>query len=115
MDSIQNSIAIISSIAGLLIGGGGVGILFYKEKKRSIILQNEGSSTDIWKKLVDEVQEQNTTLQVKLDKKDEKIEKLYKDIFKVQNENNTLTTKVGVLEFQKCLNNTCLNRTPPRN
>lgn len=109
----QNSIAIITSIIGLLIGGGGVGVLFYKEKKKSLSLQNEESATNIWKRLFDELQEQNVALQAKSDKKDDKIDKLYRDIYKLQEANNALTTENALLRFQKCLVHNCDKREPP--
>lgn len=110
----ENSVNIISSIIGLLLGGGGMGILFYREKKKALSINNEKSISDVWQKIFDEVQEQNSILQTKLDKKDEKIDSLYVDLLKIKSENNTLTTQVGVLTWQKCLVNTCVDRTPPR-
>lgn len=104
----------ITPLITLLLGGGGMGILFYHEKKKSLFVQNESSISDIWKDLFNEMQEQNNLLQTKLDKKDDKIDSLYRDLLSVKNENNNLTTKIGVLEWQKCLENSCVKRTPPR-
>lgn len=96
---------VITAILGVV--SGGTGLLFFSERKRSEQLKNEKSAATEWQKLF---------LQRDQDvrERDVKIDSLYGEIGLLRDEKNEHTTKLAILDTQKCLVNGCTHRQPPR-
>lgn len=103
-------ITIITSTITAIIGavGGGIGLFFWRENKRSKQIDNELKEADEWRKLYCEAMERNA-------EKSKRMKELFAEI-------DTLKTRAARAEFEceklqwhKCVVNGCPNRMPPHN
>ena len=98
---------IISSLIAALLGGGGIGTLFYwRETKRAKQTENELKLAEGWKKLAEKYE-------AIVERKDEKIEELYAENGQLRNDKDILSTEVAVLKVYKCIDIACAGRKPP--
>jgi cell division protein FtsB len=111
---------IISNIITLFVSLG-VTILFFKEKKTEIKLNNLGlaqenrsKEVDTLNRVIDTLQEENSRLREESSNKTTLVEKLYESNGQLRDRNNDLTTQNALLNYTKCIDETCPNRKPPR-
>lgn len=105
--------SIIIAIIGALAGGGLVSLLTIRETRKSMKIDNKAKEDDRWNKLADELQDQNETLNERIDKKDARIIELEdrNAILRQQlDEKNTALAKATLL---RCTRLACDRRKPP--
>lgn len=119
----------ISTIVGLLVGGGG--LLYYKQTNRNKKLENDGILFSQYKELVEELKAERKEMKEERDqqkafyeseikrlvesnatKRAEKIE-LQKKLDEKNSTIDTLNSEVARLEVMKCEVHGCGNRKPP--
>lgn len=111
MDTLNIIITTFSTIIGLV--GGGVGVFFWKEKKRSQQIDNELKEANEWNKLYHEMANEKQ-------KRSEHIKALYGLIDELKEDKAKLEMwiekerfEVEKLKWHKCIVNGCPNRRPP--
>lgn len=105
---------IITSLIAAVLGGGGIGAIFYrKENKRAKQAEIELSLADGWRKLAEAKQARIDKLEDTIASKDSKIEELYVEIGQLRNDKDHLSTSVAVLRVYKCIKVGCAERMPP--
>lgn len=105
--------SILIAIIGALAGGGLTSILTIRETRKSMKIDNNAKEDDRWSKLADELQDQNETLNERIDKKDARIIELEdrNAILRQQlDEKNTALAKATLL---RCTRLACDRRKPP--
>lgn len=105
--------SILIAIIGALAGGGLTSILTIRETRKSMKIDNNAKEDDRWNKLADELQDQNETLNERIDKKDARIIELEdrNAILRQQlDEKNTALAKATLL---RCTRLACDRRKPP--
>lgn len=105
--------SILIAIIGALAGGGLVSLLTIRETRKSMKIDNKAKEDDRWSKLADELQDQNETLNERIDKKDARIIELEdrNAILRQQlDEKNTALAKATLL---RCTRLACDRRKPP--
>lgn len=105
--------SILIAIIGALAGGGLTSILTIRETRKSMKIDNNAKEDDRWSKLADELQDQNETLNERIDKKDARIIELEdrNAILRQQlDEKNTAIAKATLL---RCTRLACDKRKPP--
>ena len=105
--------SILIAIIGALAGGGLTSILTIRETRKSMKIDNNAKEDDRWSKLADELQDQNETLNERIDKKDARIIELEdrNAILRQQlDEKNTALAKATLL---RCTRLACDKRKPP--
>lgn len=113
---------LITSIATLLLGGGGlVAFLTVNDKKYQAMVESVEKTNEQWQHIAEERTHRAEELKAELDKKDDKIDELYKDISTyratMDNQSTELAVKDGqikLLEYDKCKIRACPIRKPPR-
>jgi uncharacterized protein HemX len=105
---------VLATLASAILGGGGVGALFYrKENKRAKQTETELNLAEGWQKLAEAKQVRIEKLEQTIDAKDVKIEELYVEIGQLRNDKDLLSTEVAVLKVYKCEKVGCAERKPP--
>lgn len=112
---IADTIALLGGIGGL--GGICSFFLFYRENKRAKQLENEHKANDeVWA-LVEKYKKENDDLKKEfnetLDKKDNKIESLFKEKGELMKRNDKLSSTVAALTILRCKVVGCAKREPP--
>ncbi|MFR9649798.1 MAG: hypothetical protein SNJ33_03835 [Rikenellaceae bacterium] len=99
----------ITTVATAIVAAltGGVGLLFLRERKVQEQLKNELTLSGGW-------QEMAINQRTEVKEKDAKIHELYKQIGEWRERDNEHTTRIAVLELQRCDVNGCAKRQPPR-
>ncbi len=98
-------IAAVTAVVAALTGGAG--LLFFREHKEQERLKNELTLAGGWQEMALHQRDEIKT-------KDTKIHELYKEIGEWRARDNDNTTKIAVLELQRCDVNGCEYRKPPR-
>lgn len=114
---------IIISFATLLFGGGGlVAFITINDKKYQAMVESVEKTNEQWQHIADERTHRAEELKAELDKKDDKIDELYKDISAYRTTMDSQSTELAVkdgqlklLEYDKCKVRGCPIRKPPRN
>ena len=97
-------VSLISSILGLLLGGGGV--LFYKQNRAAKVIENESNLVKEWEKLYKEEKS-------KREINSEKLEKLSLEVAELKGMVEILKAdKINLMHY-KCTNIDCDKRQPP--
>lgn len=109
MDWVSIIVAIISALAG----GGLLSLLTLRETKKSLNIDNQAKEDDRWSKLADELQDENTRLNEKLDKKDARITELEDTISLLRTELGETRIDLVRATLLKCDRIECANRKPP--
>lgn len=112
---------LIISLTSALVGGGGIGALFYrKENKRmkeaeieAKEVENDRKAADEWQTVAEGKQKRIDHLEITVGKKDEKIEELYNVIGELRERIDKLSTENAVLKIYKCVKIGCADRQPP--
>lgn len=113
--------AVITSLIGAVVGGGGMSAFFYrKETKRmkeaeieSKEVDNEHKVAEEWQTISEGKQKRIDHLEETLGKKDEKIEELYVLVGTLREKVDQLSTENAVLKIYKCETIGCPERKPP--
>jgi uncharacterized protein HemX len=105
-------ISALTTVLGILLGGGGV--LFWKQDKRAKEIENEAHQSDEWRKLYERSEQDSRD-------KSDKIDRLYDEKKELRERFETLMAECAELkilnkelEYQKCERFECLKRCPPR-
>lgn len=105
-------ISALTTVLGILLGGGGV--LFWKQDKRAKEIENEAHQSDEWRKLYERSEQDSRD-------KSDKIDRLYDEKKELRERFETLMAECAELkiqnkelEYQKCQRFECLKRCPPR-
>lgn len=109
---------IIISVVGAVVGGGGLAGVFVpllnrKEKKRSLQIENVAKTNEEWKKIAEDREQRAAELKADLDRKDGKIDSLYKDMNELRRQLDDANTRAAVAEIMKCMRTGCTDREPP--
>jgi hypothetical protein len=105
---------IIVSLGGaLLTGGGFMSLLYYRENRRAKQIDNEKSVVDEWQELANERKLRCDELKESLDRKDAKIDALYKENADLRKRNDKLSSANTALSILKCKVISCDKRQPP--
>ena len=105
--------SIIIAIIGALAGGGLVSLLTIHETRKGLKIDNKGKEQDQFIKLIDQLQDQNEKLNVRIDVKDARITELEdrNAVLRQQlDEKNTALAKATLL---RCTRLNCERRRPP--
>lgn len=105
-------ISALTTVLGILLGGGGV--LFWKQDKRAKEIENEAHQSEEWRKLYERSEQDSRD-------KSDKIDRLYDEKKELRERFETLMAECAELkiqnkelEYQKCQRFECLKRCPPR-
>lgn len=88
-------------------------LMYYRENKKAKQIENEKSIVDEWQGIAQERKNRCDELKASLDKKDEKIEELYKENALLRQRNDSLSSKNAALSILKCRDLECDHRKPP--
>lgn len=101
------------SIATYLLGGGGIGFLFFKQDKQAKIIANISSATDEWKKFVDELKQENKDLKDYRTTLEAERSSLYERLNKSMEDAVDAAYYKGLYHSSRCDVWGCKNRRPP--
>lgn len=105
---------IVTTILSLLIPTGGiVAIITAREKKTEMALNNMNKINEQWEGFATKEEDRRKELKADLDRKDEKIDELYREISRLRNELDNERTERAKAEMMKCLRIKCVERHPP--
>lgn len=104
---------VIGLISGSLSSGFAMSLMYFKENKKAKQLQNEKAAIDEWQEIAHERKNRCDELKASLDKKDDKIEGLYKENAQLRQRNDSLSSKNAALSILKCRDLACDHRKPP--
>lgn len=114
--------SIINLVTFLTVGGGLYALVTIQDKKTALMLDNiksmleSGTKTnDAWENLAHQKLEDIAKLESMCDKKDKKIEELYKEINQLRICLDKTRTARAVAEILKCNIVSCDKRLPPLN
>lgn len=98
----------------LVIGGGGCGWFFFiKETRREKQVKTENEVAEMYRQLAIEKQHRIDSLESTLEKKDEKIEELYRDRSREMEEKYALLEALATERMLRCTKVGCVEREPP--
>ncbi len=111
---------IITNILSLLLTGGLVTVICLREIKKSKQLENDGKQienkdkeSEIYLKLINELQDQIENLNTRCDKKDERITELEDANSDLHNELDKRNTELAKATLLRCTRIGCDKRKPP--
>lgn len=104
---------VVGLITGIFTSGCAMSLMYYRENKKAKQIENEKSIVDEWQGIAQERKNRCDELKASLDKKDEKIEELYKEKALLLQRSDTLSSKNAALSILKCRDLSCANRQPP--
>ena len=105
---------IIVNVISLLIPTGGiVAIITAREKKTEMALNNMNKINEQWEGFATKEEDRRKELKADIDKKDEKIDELYREISRLRNELDNERTERAKAEMLKCIRTKCVERHPP--
>lgn len=104
---------ILIAIAGSISIGEIINLFTVREQKTSMNLDNKQKEDDRYLKLIDELQDQNTMLHERLEKKDERIIELEDRCAELRAKLDETNTNLAKASLLKCTRLSCVNRKPP--
>lgn len=104
---------ILIAIAGSISIGEIINLFTVREQKTSMNLDNKQKEDDRYLKLIDELQDQNTMLHERLEKKDERIIELEDRCAELRAKLDETNTNLAKASLLKCTRLSCGNRKPP--
>lgn len=111
---------ITALIAALIPTGGLTAIVTMRDKKTAAFLENVKAITEQWQQMANEYQERIDNLKAELvrkdeiiDRKDGKIEGLYREKDELRQHLDHARTERAVAELLKCEKTSCTERIPP--
>lgn len=105
--------SILIAIIGALAGGGLVSLLTIRETRKSMRIDNKAKEDDRWSKLADELQDQNETLNERIDKKDARIIELEDRNATLRQQLDEKNTALAKATLLRCTRLACDRRRPP--
>ena len=106
-------ISIIVAIIGALGGGGLVSLLTIRETKKGLKVENKDKESDVYIKLVNELQDQIEKQNERLDKKDTIIQEKDDTIADLRSRLDSASTALAKSTLLKCSKLNCVDRIPP--
>ena len=105
---------IITTVLTLLIPTGGIMAIFTaREKKTEMALNNMNKINEQWAAFSSKEEERRKELKADIDKKDNKIDELHREISRLRNELDNERTERAKAEMLKCIRTKCVERHPP--
>ena len=104
---------ILIAVAGSISIGEIINLFTVREQKKSMNLDNKQKEDDRYLKLIDELQDQNTMLHERLEKKDERIIELEDRCAELRAKLDETNTNLAKASLLKCTRLSCGNRKPP--
>lgn len=109
MDWISIIVAIISALGG----GGLVSLLTIRETKKGLKVENKDKESDVYIKLVNELQDQIEKQNERLDKKDTIIQEKDDTIADLRSKLDSARTQCSIATMLRCRKISCTDRIPP--
>ena len=105
---------IIVNVISLLIPTGGiVAIITAREKKTEMALNNMNKINEQWEGFAAKEEDRRKELKADIDKKDDKIDELHREISRLRNELDNERTERAKADLMKCISIKCVDRHPP--
>lgn len=105
---------IIVNVISLLIPTGGiVAIITAREKKTEMALNNMNKINEQWEGFATKEEDRRKELKADLDRKDDKIDELHREISRLRNELDNERTERAKADLMKCIRIKCVDRHPP--
>ena len=105
---------IIVNVISLLIPTGGiVAIITAREKKTEMALNNMNKINEQWEGFATKEEDRRKELKADIDKKDDKIDELHREISRLRNELDNERTERAKADLMKCVRIKCVDRHPP--
>ena len=105
---------IIVNVISLLIPTGGiVAIITAREKKTEMALNNMNKINEQWEGFAAKEEDRRKELKADIDKKDNKIDELHREISRLRNELDNERTERAKADLMKCVRVKCIDRHPP--
>ena len=105
---------IITTVLTLLIPTGGIVAIFTaREKKTEMALNNMNKINEQWAAFSSKEEERRKELKADIDKKDDKIDELHREISRLRNELDNERTERAKADLIKCIRIKCVDRHPP--
>lgn len=105
---------IITTVLTLLIPTGGIMAIFTaREKKTEMALNNMNKINEQWAAFSSKEEERRKELKADIDKKDDKIDELHREISRLRNELDNERTERAKADLMKCIRIKCVDRHPP--
>lgn len=104
---------LIALITALVPTGGIVALFTAREKKTELMLENASKVIGQWEQYAAKEEERRSELQKDLDKRDDTIAELRKEISELSRELDYQHTQVAVANLLRCKTTGCPNRVPP--
>lgn len=105
---------VIKTLIVAVVGGGGfIGVATIRETKQGKFLDNITKLIDNWQELAEERKARAQELKSDLDKRDHKIDALYKEKEILREELDFTRTENAIAKLLKCDRTSCIDRHPP--
>ena len=101
------------AVAGSISIGELINLFTVKEHKKGMTIENKQKEDERYLKLIDELQDQNTTLHERLEKKDERIFELEDRCADLRQKLDEASTSLAKASLLKCTRLGCTSRKPP--
>ena len=106
-------VSIIVAIIGALGGGGLISLLTIRETKKGLKVENKDKESDVYIKLINELQDQIEKQNERLDKKDTIIQEKDDTIADLRSRLDSASTALAKATLLKCSKLNCVDRIPP--
>lgn len=106
-------VSIIVAIIGALGGGGLISLLTIRETKKGLKVENKDKESDVYIKLINELQDQIEKQNERLDKKDTIIQEKDDTIADLRSRLDSVSTALAKATLLKCSKLNCVDRIPP--
>jgi len=107
------SSVIVALITALVPTGGIVALFTIREKKTEMMLENASKVIGQWEQFAQKEEERRAELAKDVDKRDDTIEELRKEITELSRELDGIHTQLAVATLLRCKTIGCPNRIPP--
>lgn len=101
------------AVVGSISVGELINLFTVKEHRKGMHIENKQKEDERYLKLIDELQDQNTILNERLDKKDERIIELEDRCAELRNKLDEANTNLAKASLLKCTRLACDRRKPP--
>lgn len=101
------------AVVGSISVGELINLFTVKEHRKGMHIENKQKEDERYLKLIDELQDQNTILNERLDKKDERIIELEDRCAELRNKLDDANTNLAKASLLKCTRLSCDRRKPP--
>lgn len=104
---------ITALIAALVPTGGLTAIVTMRDKKTAAFLTNVKAITEQWQEVAEERHQRAVELKADIDRKEEIIQRQWREISELRNELDDTRTKRAVAKLLTCEKTSCTDRVPP--